>query len=230
LRVLPTFAPTFEITPLACYDRPVRTPSPFRSAAIFLGRAALQSTCALCLAVGACSVFDEIPLEGEESSDASDSPDESGETSPCDTSRCLNQDTMRACPAGSTQPTELDCSLLCESQINISCVRVSTSDAGCWCVAPNAYDVTSCKELEACLDRCGSEITGECGLRCFSLANAPTGRLYGALLSCAQLSCDALCVATPESCATCVANALAGASGPCALQRSACDNDLADGM
>lgn len=141
---------------------------------------------------------------------------------------CLSQDTLQSCANGGEDPELFDCGALCGSFVNATCLHVGNGLHGCWCVDPGDYKTLSCTELESCLAGCDEDATGECGQECFGRTTAQTGRLYGALVHCAESECRDTCLLAPAACEECYTGALNGLTGSCVVERSLCDDDRND--
>ncbi|MCA9653893.1 MAG: hypothetical protein H6712_15590 [Myxococcales bacterium] len=181
-----------------------------------------------------CDFFQELksePIAGTETdtdssgSGGSDTGDPEG---PCELARddrCLDQDTVRSCDLQTGELAELDCPALCGSYTNFSCVSASTGQHACWCVEPGPTKTLSCTELEACLEDCDSSPTLACADQCFRRTDPLTIRILGALLHCAEATCEDTCLESPSSCPACVSAARLEGEGGCSLPRAICDDD-----
>ncbi len=141
-----------------------------------------------------------------------------------DDDRCLDQDTVQSCSPDDGVLSEIDCGVLCGSFTNFSCVLTGSGQHACWCAEPSANKVLTCTDLEACLSTCTVESL-ECADQCFGRTDAATIRIYGALVHCAESTCESTCAQTPASCEPCVTAARTQGSGGCSLPRAVCDND-----
>lgn len=190
------------------------------------------------LVFGGCDFFKElesVDSEAETGADGSnsDSTDESGSETgggECGLQEdmCLSQDSLLSCNFETGELQELDCASLCVPNINVTCMLTPSTVHACWCAAPGDIKIDSCTQLEACLNNCGPDATGECGYSCMDRTNASTIRLLGTVLSCADIACDQICKDDLNVCADCILSARAGLSGDCALERSTCDQDSAE--
>lgn len=181
-----------------------------------------------------CDFFQELESEptagtdtdtgtGTGGSDTGDPDDGSCDLARDD--RCLDQDTVDSCDPQTGELTELDCPALCGANTNFSCVSTSTGQHACWCVEPGAVKTLSCTELEGCLEDCEGAPDLGCADRCFGRTDALTIRIFGALLHCAETTCEQTCTDAPGSCAQCVSAARLAGEGGCSLPRAICDDD-----
>lgn len=200
------------------------------------------------LAVGAsgCDFFRELqslPEAGEDGtaddeSDDSGDADESGESGetgdaePCDVldESCSDQDTLWSCDYDSGELVSYNCAAWCGegALLNFTCTPTADFSHGCWCVAPGDIKLDSCAQLELCVIECGGDPSSECTNSCFERTDAQTIRLLGTLYSCADRTCDQLCVASPGDCGGCLLTARAGLYGDCGVEREVCDADSTD--
>jgi len=139
--------------------------------------------------------------------------------------RCLDQDTVASCGLQDGRISEVDCVATCGGLVNFSCVLSGSGQHACWCVEPGANKVLSCSELEDCMEGCDLSQSFECADRCFSRTNPLTVRVYGALVHCAEETCQQTCVDSPQQCAACIDAARIGGGGGCSLPRAICDDD-----
>ncbi|MEX1364287.1 MAG: hypothetical protein AB1Z98_14265 [Nannocystaceae bacterium] len=194
---------------------------------------ALGSVLAAALGAG-CDFFRELESEPTGETDAATGTGTEGtetgdpDDGPCELARddrCLDQDTVASCNLTDGQLYELDCPALCGTNTNFSCVSAGTGQHACWCVEPGANKVLSCTELEGCIEDCEGAPTLECADQCFRRTDALTIRILGALLHCAEATCEQTCLDAPAACATCVTQARREGEGGCSLPRAICDDD-----
>lgn len=195
-------------------------------------------------ALSACTLFKELQSEesatstdtgsdtGSGSGSTSDSGSGSETSASCEISeddRCVDQDTLRTCDPDSGAVTDYACADLCAGTPNFTCL-IAASDGrhGCWCVVPGPQKVLSCTELEACLAECTGAADTSCADSCFSRTTIETIRTFGALVYCAHAGCDDDCREAPDTCGTCIDNAIVSGTGACTLERSVCDQDKND--
>jgi hypothetical protein len=194
-------------------------------------------------AISGCDFFRELqslPEAGEdgtaedESGESQDS-DESGETGdaePCDVldEACSDQDTLHSCDFESGELLTYDCGAWCGegALLNFTCTPTADFSHGCWCVEPGNIKLDSCAQLELCVYECGGDPASACTQACFERTDAQTIRLLGTLYSCADRTCDELCVASPADCGSCLLSARAGLWGGCGVEREVCDADTTD--
>ncbi len=192
-------------------------------------------TIAIALSFGAagCDFFKE--LEGNESETGEESSSETAGESTGETGEescmlgvndaCIAQDLVLTCEQDSDEFVTFDCAAACSPNLNVSCITVSGVQ-GCWCAAPGPNKLDSCSELEDCLDGCGAQAYESCGDTCFARTDSQTVRLLGALIYCAEQSCETICGQDPgAACGNCLWDARQGLIGDCALERSICDQD-----
>ncbi len=139
--------------------------------------------------------------------------------------RCLDQDTVASCNPGDGLVSEVDCVATCGSLTNFSCVATASGQHACWCVEPGSQKTLSCAQLEDCIGGCDLTQSLECADRCFSRTDALTARIYGALVHCAQATCQPACQQTSNDCLACIDAARIEGSGGCSLPRAICDDD-----
>ncbi len=190
----------------------------------------------LTLAVVGCGFFKELQSAAsatEASSDggsSSSSDETASETAAsCEVlsdDRCTDQDAVRSCDPASGELSEVSCTEVCGENVNFSCVR-ATSDGqhGCWCVVPGPQKVLACWELSDCLRGCAGAEDSACADQCFGRTTRETIRTFGTLVMCAHDGCEDPCDENPESCGTCIDDALAGVSANCTLEKAVCDGD-----
>ncbi len=181
-----------------------------------------------------CDFFKELESVPETTATDTQTDSESGgadteatEAAPCtlaDDDRCLNQDTVQSCTLTDGIVREIDCPALCGEFTNFSCVATGSGQHACWCVEPGSIKVLTCYDLEACLAGCPLDSMA-CADQCFGRTDATTIRIYGALVHCAENSCETTCADVPEACAACVDAARIEGSGGCSLPRAVCDAD-----
>jgi hypothetical protein len=198
----------------------------------------------LLAALAGCSLFKELQNaesaedgsgtgSGSTDGTGSDSGSGSDETAAsCEIAqddRCLDQDTLQTCDPDSGAVTEFACTDLCAGTPNFTCL-IAAADGrhGCWCVVPGPQKVLSCTELEACLADCSGAADMACADKCFSRTSIETIRTFGALVYCAHSGCDDDCRETPDTCGTCIDQAIVSGTGACTLERSVCDQDQND--
>lgn len=189
------------------------------------------------LAVG-CDFFQE--LEDADSADTGDSEGESGtegdaedgsggeQVTPCtiaEDDHCENQDVVASCDPATGLVTSLPCGALCGDNANLSCVATMGGQHGCWCVVPGRNKLSSCSQLGQCLTNCTEP--GPCSDACFSKTTETTIRMYGALVHCAETSCESTCQDAPAACSPCVTSAIANGEG-CTVERAICDADQSE--
>ncbi|MFV8755131.1 hypothetical protein ACNOYE_31675 [Nannocystaceae bacterium ST9] len=196
-------------------------------------------TFALVLVLTGCDFFKELQSvdSGDTGTDTGDTDtdetaDDTGdETSdePCDVldEHCENQDTLVTCDAESGELITWECASLCDTFLNFTCTPTDEFTHACWCVSPGNIKLTTCAELEVCVNNCGDP-DGTCSQQCFADTDATTIRLLGTLWSCADLACDEICATYPEDCSSCLGSARAGLWGDCGVERSVCDADQTD--
>ena len=184
----------------------------------------------------ACDFFQELeslPEAGEdESGGGSETGESFGETEgePCTVldDYCSNQDTLHTCNAETGVLETYSCATLCgESLLNFTCTPTDSFAHACWCVSPGEIKISTCVQLEQCINACGDP-DSDCSASCFGDTDAQTVRLLGTLYSCADRACDELCVASPDECGSCLAAARAGLWGDCGVEREVCDADQSD--
>jgi len=189
----------------------------------------------LALGTAACDFFQELESEpggsGTDTGAATDTSASTGNTDgdgPCELAlddHCIDQDTVQSCSIESGTVQELDCLALCGTFTNFSCVASASGQHACWCVESGANKVLSCTELEGCLAGCELDETLSCADRCFGRTDALTIRLFGALVHCAETTCEDLCFEAPGACAACLDSARLEGGGGCSLPRAVCDDD-----
>jgi len=178
---------------------------------------------------GCMNFFRELGSEDDGGDDESgDAPGDTGsDIGPCEFPRddlCRDQDRLTHCDPETLEATAYDCSLLCGSNLNVSCIATEDGAHGCWCVRPGQYKNASCAELEACLLDCAAAPNDACNDACFARTDRSTARVYGVLVSCAYNQCHDVCVDAPDDCGECVQAGLRG-NGECGLARAVCDAD-----
>lgn len=204
-------------------------------------RIASTRTCPLGLALAlaapagaGCDFFRELESEpvadtdGGSGTGTGDTDTGDPDDGPCELAlddRCIDQDTVHSCDPASGELSELYCPALCGTNTNFACVSASTGQHACWCVAPGNNKTLSCTELESCLESCETAPDLSCADRCFSRTDAPTIRILGALLHCAEASCEQTCLDFPSSCVACVTAARVQGEGGCSLPRAICSDD-----
>lgn len=139
--------------------------------------------------------------------------------------RCLDQDTVASCSLTEGTVSEIDCVALCGTLTNFSCVLSGSGQHACWCVEPGKNKILSCSELEDCMGGCDLTQSLDCADQCFSRTDAMTVRIYGALVHCAEATCEQTCQDTPENCLACIDAARIEGAGGCSLPRAICDDD-----
>lgn len=183
---------------------------------------------------GGCDFFQELESEpgaGESGAEESTGADEgTGDTDdgPCtlaEDDRCLDQDTVQSCSVEDGTVSELDCGALCGGFTNFSCVATGTGQHACWCVEPGPTKVYTCRELEDCMEGCPPAADFSCPDQCFARTDAMTIRIFGALLHCAEATCEQQCIDAPQTCNACIEAARIEGSGGCSLPRAICDDD-----
>lgn len=185
---------------------------------------------------GGCDFFRELESEpgavmDTETGTDTGSGDASGtdtEDGPCELlrdDRCQDQDTVLSCNLQDGTVSEVDCVATCGSYTNFSCVATPSGQHACWCVEPGKTKVLSCTEVEECLIDCDLSVSLECADRCFSRTDTLTTRIYGALVYCAESTCQQTCIDQPENCLACIDSALSQGAGGCSLPRAICDGD-----
>lgn len=205
----------------------------------------LQTALAFVIAVGTsgCDFFRELQSEPEagedgtaddESGDSGDSGEsgDTGDGGPCDVldESCSDQDTLHSCNYDSGELDTYNCAALCGqgTLLNFTCTPTADFTHGCWCVAPGDIKLDSCAQLEICVIECGGDPSSSCTNGCFERTDAQTIRLLGTLYSCADRTCDELCVASPGDCGSCLLAARAGLYGGCGVEREVCNADSTD--
>jgi len=180
--------------------------------------------------IGCKNFFEELGSDDEgDSGDDDDDDSDAGESGDTQCSfpeddRCIDQDRLAHCDPETEESVEFDCSLLCGSNLNFSCITIGSGQHGCWCVETGSTKLDACPALEVCLRDCAAAPDDSCNEACFERTDAATARLYGTLVSCAHTQCHELCIAAPESCAACIATGIEG-GGECGLARAVCDAD-----
>ncbi len=139
--------------------------------------------------------------------------------------RCLDQDTVASCSLQDGTVSEVDCVAECGVFVNFSCVTTGSGQHACWCVEPGANKVLSCSELEDCMEGCDPSSPLSCADTCFARTNALTVRIYGALVHCAEQTCQQTCIDSPFDCLACINSARIDGGGGCSLPRAICDDD-----
>lgn len=186
----------------------------------------------LCLGGAGCDFFRELESEpgatGTDTGTVGTSTGDTDDDGLCEVlndDRCLDQDAVASCEPADGTLTDIDCPALCGSFVNFSCVVTGSGQHACWCVEPGPNKVLTCTGLESCLGSCDLSQSFVCADKCFARTDAATIRLFGALLHCAESSCEDTCRDAPASCQACVdAARMAGESG-CSLPRAVCDDD-----
>ena len=179
-----------------------------------------------------CGLFKELQSEdgAEDGDEGGDGPDHlpDGDCEFPYDDRCGDQDTVYRCDPESGEMLVVNCADLCGGYMNFTCLGTGTGEHGCWCTEAGKQKVLSCTDLESCLKDCVSDATGACTDQCFGRTDASTVRLYGTLVYCAHDSCHDTCLEAPESCASCIEDAIALGQHGCAFPRSVCDSDRND--
>jgi hypothetical protein len=189
---------------------------------------------ALGLGGAGCDFFRELESEPGAKATDTDTDTDTGGTSTGDTEdglcevvrddRCLDQDKVASCGADGVL-SEIDCPAACGGLVNFSCVAAASGQHACWCVEPGNNKVLTCSELESCMGACDLSQSFACADQCFGRTDAATLRIYGALVHCAEASCEDSCQATPASCQACVDAARTAGESGCSLPRAVCDDD-----
>lgn len=185
-----------------------------------------------------CGFFEELQSADSVGTDTEGEDTDAAETGDLDTDtdaaacdfphddRCGNQDLIEHCDPDALTSELYDCSALCGTFVNFSCITTGTAQHGCYCVEAGNYKQYSCTELEDCLAGCFAD--GACEDQCFGRTTASTIRMLGSLVYCANDACHQTCIDAPNDCGTCIATTIAAGTGDCTLPRSICDSDIND--
>lgn len=203
-----------------------------------LPRVSLRALLAIGPLAAGCDFFQELEdaesastdgdSEGDSEGIDGDGGTEGSAAEPCtlsDHDRCETQDRLASCNPSTGTLTTVPCDELCGQNPNFSCVSTGGGQHACWCVVPGKQKVNSCTELETCLGKCAEP--GSCTDQCFSRTTTTTVRMYGALVHCAEMTCEDTCSTSPAACGPCVAAAIGSGEG-CSLERAVCDEDKND--
>jgi hypothetical protein len=184
-------------------------------------------TIALLLMLTACDFFKELQSENTDETgddevgdtDTDGTAEETASDQPCDVldEHCENQDVVVNCNPETGELVTSQCAALCGDQLlNFTCTPTESFIHGCWCVSPGNLKLTTCTELETCVNECGDP-NSACSQQCFVDTDATTVRLLGTLWSCADRSCDEICAAYPGECGVLLAAAKSGLWGVCGV-------------
>jgi hypothetical protein len=205
-------------------------------------RSTLVALSVLAVTLGAltgCDFFQELeslPEAGEDGSGDSDGTADTGETGetggePCNVldEFCSDQDTLHHCDQNTGELVTYPCATVCGSGnlLNFTCTPTASFLHACWCVNPGKIKLDTCAQLDTCVVECGDP-DSTCAGECFTKTDAQTGRLLGALYSCADRACDEVCASSPVDCGSCLIAAKAGLWGDCGVAREVCDADESD--